>query len=279
MTKHSGDTSPDDRTYVLGHADAEVLRLLLQGRIYNDHTENALRVAGLRPGMRVLDVGCGPGDVSIVASRLVGPTGSVLGVDASAEIIEIARTRAAVLGACDIQFVQATVEDISLAEPVDAVIGRLILMHLPDPVAALRHLAAQVRPGGLVAFCETDITAAGSVPARPLIQAVKTAIADTFTGMGVETAFGRKLRVLFRQADLNPPRLTLGGPLGGADDDDILACIVESWRSVYPMAEQLGTVTDELADLNTFLPRLREEVTENDAVVMLPTLITAWSEV
>ena len=55
-------------TYVLGHADAEVQRLLLQGRLYNDYTEHALRLAGLRPGMRVLDIGCGPGDVSFIAA-------------------------------------------------------------------------------------------------------------------------------------------------------------------------------------------------------------------
>lgn len=69
-----------DSTYVLGHADVEVRRLLLQGRLYNDYTEHALRLAGLRPGMRVLDIGCGPGDVSFIAARLVGPTGRVLGV-------------------------------------------------------------------------------------------------------------------------------------------------------------------------------------------------------
>jgi 2-polyprenyl-3-methyl-5-hydroxy-6-metoxy-1,4-benzoquinol methylase len=70
-------------TYVLGHDDVEVQRLLLQGRLYNDYTEHALRLAGLRPGMRVLDIGCGPGDVSFIAARLVGPTGTVLGVDAA----------------------------------------------------------------------------------------------------------------------------------------------------------------------------------------------------
>lgn len=61
-------------TYALGHADAEIQRLLLQGRLYNDHTEHALRRAGLRPGMRVLDVGSGPGDVAFIAAQLVGPT-------------------------------------------------------------------------------------------------------------------------------------------------------------------------------------------------------------
>jgi hypothetical protein len=73
--------------------------------------------------------------------------------------------------------------------------------------------------------------------------------------------------------------LTLGGPLGRADDTDVLALVVEAWRSVFPMAEQLGMVTDELADLDTLLPRLREEVANADAVVMLPTLITASTQV
>lgn len=86
---------PDDGSYVLGHVDREVRRLLLQGRLYDDYTTYVLQLAGLRPGMRVLDIGCGPGDVSFIASRLVGPTGRVLGVDASSDIIEFARARPA----------------------------------------------------------------------------------------------------------------------------------------------------------------------------------------
>ena len=60
-------------TYVLGHADVEIRRLLLQARLYDNDTEHALHRAGLRPGMRVLGpprCGCGPGDVSFVAARL-----------------------------------------------------------------------------------------------------------------------------------------------------------------------------------------------------------------
>src|ERR1700761_2238664 len=85
-------------TYVLGHADPEVQRLLLQGRLYDDYTEHAFRLARLRPGMRVLDIGSGPGDVSFIAARLVGPTGSVQGVDAAPEMIDLARARAAERG-------------------------------------------------------------------------------------------------------------------------------------------------------------------------------------
>ncbi|HET7074212.1 MAG TPA: class I SAM-dependent methyltransferase, partial [Mycobacterium sp.] len=142
--------APIGSTYVLGHADVEVQRLLLQGRLYNDYTEHALRLAGLRPGMRVLDIGCGPGDVSLIAARLVGPTGTVLGVDAAPEMIELARGRAAEQGLPTVHFTQAAIDTIALDEPVDAVIGRLILMHLPDPAATVRHLSSFVRPGGVV---------------------------------------------------------------------------------------------------------------------------------
>ncbi|OBK90113.1 methyltransferase domain-containing protein, partial [Mycobacterium sp. 1165178.9] len=230
-------TLSDDNSYVLGHVDAEVQRLLLQGRLYNDFTEHALRLAGLRPGMRVLDVGCGPGDVSIIAARLVGPDGAVLGVDSAADVLELARARAVGQGLHTVDFEATAIADLRLEEPVDAVIGRLILMHLPDPVAALRHLTSLVRPGGLVAFCESDINGAYNVAELPLFSAMKDTVAEAFQAAGLDPAFGAKLPTLFRRAGLGAPRLVLGAPLGGADDSDIATYVAETWRTIFPLAE------------------------------------------
>jgi SAM-dependent methyltransferase len=69
--------------YILGHDRDELDRLIDQARFFGDLTEEVLRRAGVEPGMRVLDVGCGTGDVLFLATRLVGPTGAVLGVDRS----------------------------------------------------------------------------------------------------------------------------------------------------------------------------------------------------
>jgi SAM-dependent methyltransferase len=276
MSVHETSPKPGGSTYVLGHADVEVQRLLMQGRLYDDHTEHALRRAGLRPGMRVLDVGCGPGDVSFVAARLVEPTGTVLGVDASCDIVEVARSRAAELGLSTVQFECTAIEELVLEQPVDAVIGRLILMHLPDPVAALRQFAALVRPGGLIAFGEFDMTAAGSLPDLPVSRALVDGIADAFRGAGLDPEFGTTLQTLFQRAGLGAPRLTLGAPAGGADDAEILAYPVEVWRLLLPVAEQLGLVTDELADIDSLLPRLRQELLGSEGIVMMPALISAW---
>src|SRR3982751_270389 len=90
--------------YVLGHSDAELERLMVQSRLLGNLTEQILRQAGLQPGMRVLDLGCGPGDVSFLAASIVGPSGSVRGVDRSHEPIALARERAARAGLTNVTF-------------------------------------------------------------------------------------------------------------------------------------------------------------------------------
>jgi SAM-dependent methyltransferase len=266
-------------TYVLGHEHVEVQRLLLQGRLYNDYTEHALRLAGLRPGMRVLDIGCGPGDVSFVAARLVGPTGTVLGVDAAPEMIALARARAAEQGLSSVHFREAAIDAIVADEPVDAVIGRLILMHLPDPVATLRKLSAVVRPGGIMAFSENDITGAQCIPEIPLFGQVTAGIARAFEAMGLSPQFGWQLHTIFQDAGLGSPRMTLGTPIGSAADGDILAYAAEVWRLVAPIAEQSGFAVPELADLDSFVPQMRREALAANAVITMPALITAWAQV
>jgi len=266
-------------TYVLGHADAEVQRLLLQGRLYDDYTEHAFRLAGLRPGMRVLDVGSGPGDVSFVAARLVGPTGTVLGVDAAPEMIELARARAAEQGLSAVHFERAAVDAIALDKPVDAVVGRLILMHLPDPAAALRRLSSFVRPGGVIAFSENDITGTQSIPELPLFGQVTAGIVRAFEAMGLSARFGTTLHTIFADAGLGAPRLTLGTPIGTAADSDILAYAAEVWRLVSPVAQQLGLEIDELADIDNFVSVFREEALAVYALIMMPPMITAWTRV
>src|ERR1700730_2548567 len=266
-------------SYVLGHAAMEVQRLLLQGRLYDSYTEHALRLAGLRPGMRVLDIGCGPGDVSFVAARLVGPAGTVLGIDAAPAMVELARARAAERGLSTVHFTRTAIHAIALDEPVDAGVGRLILMHLPDPAAPLRHLSSLVRPGGVMAFSENDITAARSIPDMPLFGRVIDGIARAFEAMGLSPRFGTTLHTIFADAGLGAPRLTLGTPIGTAADIDMLAYAAEVWRLVSPIAQQRGFAIDEIDDIDNFVPRFREEALAANALLTMPPIITAWTQV
>ena len=126
----------------------------------DDRTRRWLSEAGVGPGMRVLDVGTGAGPVALIAARLVGPTGSVVGLDRDGRRLVRARTAAAAAGLDNVTFVEGTVEDAELGA-FDAVIGRRVLMHLPDPEGALRTLAeALVLPSGLAGSLASLLQAA-----------------------------------------------------------------------------------------------------------------------
>jgi cyclopropane fatty-acyl-phospholipid synthase-like methyltransferase len=140
--------------YVLGHEPAELDRLALQSRPTDDLTDHVFRLAGLAPGMRVLDVGTGGGEVAILAARHTAPDGRVVSIDRADAALDQARVRiAAAALESRIELVRRDVDE-PPEGPFDAVVGRLILLHLPDPQAALRLLVARVRPGGIVAVQE-----------------------------------------------------------------------------------------------------------------------------
>ena len=126
--------------YPPGHSERELERLAVQARDLAAHTTVLFRRAGISAGHRVLDLGCGSGDVSFIAAEIVGPSGHVVGVDRSPAAVEAARERARRVGHLNVTFKVGYVEDLAIGGEFDAIVGRLVLMYLPDPVKALRGL-------------------------------------------------------------------------------------------------------------------------------------------
>lgn len=265
--------------YVLGHSEIELERLISQARFYSELTEEVFRRAGIVAGMRVVDVGCGAGDVSLLLASLVGTTGSVIGVDRSAESVHLAQERVAKAGLSQVTFRCCDVVDPMLNTPVDAVVGRFVLLYFADPVSALERLCRLVRPGGLVVFHEMDMTAARSSPPVPLYQTVLHWIVETFRRGGVEVDMGSRLFATFRQAGLPTPELLLRGRIDGTADSPAYAYVANTLRSLLPMAERLGVTTAAEVQIETLADRLRDEVLRADAVIVLPSLIGAWARI
>src|SRR5215471_1266536 len=107
----------------MGHNDRERRRLILQASLLNPFTEQLFSRAGISSGMSVLDIGCGVGDVSLIAARLVGPYGSVTSVDFDYAALETFKARAAAEGMQNIECVQANVEEWKPPRKFDAVVG------------------------------------------------------------------------------------------------------------------------------------------------------------
>ena len=138
-------------TYTHGHADA-----VLQSHRWRTVENSAgYLVPHLRPGLVVLDVGCGPGTITVDLARRVAP-GRVLGLDVSADPLEEARALAAREGVA-VEFAVGDVYALDLPDDsVDVVHAHQVLQHLTDPVAALREMARVCRPGGVLAVRDVD---------------------------------------------------------------------------------------------------------------------------
>src|SRR5215469_2700265 len=132
------ETSPT--SYVLGSTNTEHERLIRQAAIFDPTSERLLREAGVGSGQRVLDIGSGLGDVSMLVARMVGPSGQVVGIDYDASVIAKAKTRARKAGLRNISFMESDLGRLSGGKLFDSIVGRLILQFLPDPSAVVRSL-------------------------------------------------------------------------------------------------------------------------------------------
>src|SRR5215831_8751807 len=180
--------------YALGYTDSEHERLIRQAAIIAPITERLFRTAGIRRGQRVLDLGSGMGDVAMLVARLVGPSGEVVGVERDANSIARAKARASEAGLHNVSFLSGDVNDIVSDQPFDAVVGRFILMFLPDPVSVLQSAAGLVRPGGVVAFQEPSwapMLALGS--GLPLWSRTRHLIHETLLRCGANREMGLAL--------------------------------------------------------------------------------------
>jgi len=151
------DTPAD--SFSLPHAVRELDRLATQARDLAAHTGVLFRRAGITAGQRVLDLGCGPGDVALIAAEIVGPGGHVVGVDRSPVAVAAARDRAHLAGYLNTTFKTGDAANLAIIGEFDVIVGRLVLMDLPDPMKALRSLRKYLRPQGLMVLQETAIGA------------------------------------------------------------------------------------------------------------------------
>ncbi len=138
------------QVYVFGHSVGETQSIQQLAQILAPVTRQFLEQAGLCAGMKVLEVGSGAGDVSLLAAELVGLSGMVIGVENKWAILEIARARAQIARLIQVSFVESDLTALVLDDTFDAVVGRYILQHLRDPVLALCQLVRHLRPGGIV---------------------------------------------------------------------------------------------------------------------------------
>jgi SAM-dependent methyltransferase len=267
-------------TYVLGHSEFEMNRLTTQARLVDPMTRRFFLEAGLAPGMRVLDVGSGVGDVAFLAAGIVGSAGQVVGFDRSATALAVARRRTAERSLTNVMFLEGEPARIDFGTPFDAVVGRYVLMFQTDPVAMLRAVAAVAKPGAVIVFHECDWESARSRPPAPIHDQCCAWIVEAVKRSGAEANMGVRLHPTFLAAGLSAPTMRTESIVGGAGDAgarDRIRFIADLTISLAEQLEQYGIATAAEIGAATLADRMEAEAAANGSVMVERDEMGAWT--
>jgi SAM-dependent methyltransferase len=227
----------------------------------NSTTERLFRSAGISEGMTVLELGCGPGEVSEVLSEIVGPTGSVLAIDHSQEMISSAKNNLEKAGKKNVRFLQADLNDapkylksVDLLS-FDAMVGRRVLMYLPSPDRVLSSLLPWLRRSGLVVFEEYDSTICpGFVAAMPAHERGVSLLDKMLSEEGVDQAMGFNLPAAFSKAGLKFEAIWAEAVIDGQGDQYSLGELLELLK---PRLESLNVAA--ISEIDELIVQIETE--------------------
>lgn len=214
--------------------------------------------AGLRPGMRVLDLGCGSGKTTAFFQEFVQPTGSVVGFDGSAERIDHARTLYAGGGA---EFVCGNFyEPLDVLGKFDFIWVRFVLeYHSRSAFDIVRNVARNLKPGGILCLADLDHNSLNHYGMPPRLERAMLGIMQGLEAEGFDPQVGRKLYSYLYDLGLKAIRLDLQahhliyGHLNAVDEYNWRKKIeISATRSGYGFPEYPGGEQEFLAEFSTF---------------------------
>jgi ubiquinone/menaquinone biosynthesis C-methylase UbiE len=240
--------------YVIRGGTAGYDRLLLLARDRWPDTAALLHRAGLAPGMRAVDLGCGGGEVSMEIAGLVAP-GTVVGVDMDPVKLGLAREAAERRGIGNVEFRVGDVTGWHEPAGYDAVYSRFLLQHLSDPVGLLRRMWAAVRPDGVLVVEDADFDGFCCHPPNAGFEFFLQAYGSVLRRRGGDHAVGRKLYRYLTDVGVPGAHVSTVQPVWAAGDTKHLAwSTLEASRDAI-VSEGIASETEvdaALADLNAF---------------------------
>ncbi|QDU96292.1 methyltransferase domain-containing protein [Lignipirellula cremea] len=253
-----------------GVAGRERLRAL--SRVLERSSKRLLRKAGVGPGAFCLDVGCGGGDISLLMSRMVGPTGRVLGVDIDDAKLALARNETDWRKRGNLQFQLLPLSEIGGKAEFDFAYSRFLLSHLREPAVAVEHLRNATLPQGAVIVEDIDFRGHFCYPACPAFDRYVELYQAVVHSRGGDPNIGPRLPELLEQAGLSHVRMNLVQPAGNSTDVKyIAACTLENISDAL-IAEKIAG-PDEIDSLAA---ELREFAADSRSILSLPRIIQAW---
>jgi ubiquinone/menaquinone biosynthesis C-methylase UbiE len=232
----------------------------------NSITDRLIKDSGIVEGMRVLDVGCGNGEVSLLLANAVGSNGEVVGIDRNEAALSIARDRAKSENVSNVSFLAVDISN-SLSEIgiYDAVVGRRVLMYLPNPIDVLRNISGVLKENGIVAFQEIDSTVTpGRTEPLPLHEKVNKWIWRTIEKEGANINMGFALPSVLQQSGFVVENIMAEANIQGQKTHHPLAKVV---RAILHRIVEHGVATKTEIEIETLEQRLNDERSDSSVFI------------
>ena len=273
LTQITLNNRPRAGEYALASGAAAVHRLSILHSIYAPAGRRLLLQAGLQQGMNVADFGCGVGVVTRMLAEMVGPSGRVTGIDASAAQIEEAAHLCKREGLKNVLLHTADACNTGLPRrSFDLVYCRFLLLHLADPAACLREMRDVLKPGGVLVIEDGDLASATSVPPTAL-----NAFADLFTRLaptrGVNYSVANDLYHMVKDAGFDDPRIEIHQPAESCGDNGRL--LVWSVAEAGPAFVSAGLITPR--QLESTIAEMKAASENPDVLVLAPRMSVVWA--
>jgi len=260
--------------YVLGYRPAEQARLERQANELAHESRWLFDRINVREGHRVVEIGCGPQGCLALLSERVGPTGTVVGVERSAEQVARARKFAADRHLRNVEVLHADARKTRLPDDrFDLATARLVLVNVPEPETLVREMVRLIRPGGVVALHEPDSTTQRCDPSHPA-QTRLLEVLNTYAELnGIDRTIGPRVPRMLREAGLVDvgvnPLVHVYPP--GHGRRMLLLDFVENARDRILERNLIGEV-----ELNDLTAALKRHLDDPEVLVLSSVFIQAW---
>lgn len=192
-------------TYTSGHHES-----VLRSHNWRTAANSAAYLLGsLRPDMKILDIGCGPGTITADFSAVV-TDGSVIGIDPEPTVLDEARTNAAARGLRNVQFEVGSIHDLKYGDNTfDVVHAHQVLQHCGEPVQAMVEMRRVLKPNGLLAIREVDMSVSQWYPDSPMLDQWLQIYMQVARSNGGDPTAGRRLHAWAHQAGFDRRQIVL----------------------------------------------------------------------
>jgi ubiquinone/menaquinone biosynthesis C-methylase UbiE len=263
----------ENQSYLLATGEAAAFRLDLINRIFGPDTRALLKAAGLAPGMRVAEIGCGTGLTARWIAEQAGPHGSVVAVDASREQLQAAERNNA--GIQNLSFHEASAYDLFLPrESFDLIFSRFLLCHLDQPAQALCEMRSILKPGGVLVCEDHDDGGIFSEPRTHAYQRLVEISEAVNRARGLDSYIGLKLPGLFRAVGFSHPQVRVNQLAFLRGEEKKLWEI--TLREAAPAILAAGASTP--SELEAICNEMQDIASDESILLMLARVTQVWAQ-